>query len=692
MTLRPPVTTVVAAFGCAAIVSAASVNPAGQAGQTPPQIPPPVFRAGIDVVQVDVSVLDRDHRPVRHLTVADFTVLEEGRPQEIVVFAPVDIPTVDLPATPWIREAPPDVRTNDLGDARLFAIIMDDAATPADMQLARSARAIGHRIIDEMRPADLAAVIFTRDNRHAQDFTTERARLRAAVDRFQPGVIYGVPGMGQIADSYSYMSSILTLNRVTEYLGSVPQRRKTVIYVSSGVPVDLAEASSIVMIGPGVSMAEHDLAIDLADALRTTDRVQSGYAIGLRDLLVRAQHGNVAVYSIDPGGLGGLQFYLQNRAWASAPSVPTSPGANAQLDGLQRASLHRDYLRTVADNSGGRAILDTNDLGNAVAGIFRENSSYYLLGYRSTRETGDRRARRVDVRVNRPGAIARTRNAYYDPRARPVPVAPDPSLVLKNALTGILPHPDLSLRATVAPFAVPGEKTMGVAIVLGVRQPVPRGDPGARVLETVELLTGAFTPAGDPRGSFRQTAQVRMRAGVSETAQFDLLTRIDLPPGRYQLRLAAHSTAIDKSGSIYYDVDVPDFAGAQMQLSGVVLAVTPGPLAAPADALTGLTPLVPTSQREFNRTDALRGFVQIYAGGRLPSGPIGLTARITDEHDQVVHRVSEPFARDRFDPARIARHLFEIPLARLNPGRFLLTVEAAQSGRTVRRDVPFGIR
>src|SRR4029434_6705330 len=104
------------------------------------------------------------------------------------------------------------------------------------------------------------------------------------------------------------------------------------------------------------------------------------------------------------------------------------------------------------------------------------------------------------------------------------------------------------------------------------------------------------------------------------------------------------------------------------------------------------TPLVPTSQREFNRTDALRGFVQIYAGGRLPPGSIGLTTRITDEHDQVVHRVSEPFARDRFDAARIARHLFEIPLAPLHARRFLLTVEATLGGRVVRRDVPFGIR
>ena len=141
MTLRPPLTTMLAAFGAAAVVSAAGVGPAGRTGQTPPpQVQQPVFRAGIDIVQVDVSVLDRDHRPVRHPTTADFSLLEEGRPQEIVVFAPVDIPTVDLPATPWLREAPPDVRTNDLGDARLFAIIMDDAATPSDMQLARSAR------------------------------------------------------------------------------------------------------------------------------------------------------------------------------------------------------------------------------------------------------------------------------------------------------------------------------------------------------------------------------------------------------------------------------------------------------------------------------------------------------------------------------------------------------------------------
>ena len=70
----------------------------------------------------------------------------------------------------------------------------------------------------------------------------------------------------------------------------------------------------------------------------------------------------------------------------------------------------------------------------------------------------------------------------------------------------------------------------------------------------------------------------------------------------------------------------------------------------------------------------------MYAGSRLPSVPIAVTVRLTDDSDRVVYRTSEPFGRDRFDAARLARHLFDVPIDRLTPGRFLLTVaEAADS-------------
>ena len=211
--------------------------------------------------------------------------------------------------------------------------------------------------------------------------------------------------------------------------------------------------------------------------------------------------------------------------------------------------------------------------------------------------------------------------------------------------------------------------------------------------ETVELLTGAFTPAGEDarqlpaNGPDPDACRCRPMPPSSTCSRGS-----SCRPGRYQLRLAAHSAALDKSGSIFYDVEVPDFASAHLEISGLVLAVTPGPLAAPADALTDLTPIVPTSRREFAPTDAVRGFVQIYAGSRLPAVPIAVTVRLTDDGDRIVYRTSEPFGRDRFDPARLARHLFDVPIDRLTPGRFLLTVEAALAGRTVRRDAPFVIK
>ena len=457
-------------------------------------------------------------------------------------------------------------------------------------------------------------------------------------------------------------------------------------YVSTGVPVDLEAAASVVLIGPSVEIAETEVARDLADALRTLDRTQASYAFGLRDAMVRAQHGNVNVYSIDPGGLGGLQFFLSNRTAAGQPTSTSGP-----INSLLRGNLHRDYLRTVAENTGGRAIVDTNDLSGAISQVFSENSAYYIIGYRSTRAESDRRVRRVEVRVNKPDVTAQTRNAYYDPRAQPADLPADPGMRLVNALAGVLPNPDLDLRATVAPFPLAGRKEAGVAVVLGVRQPAPGGAAGGRVQETVELLTRVFSPSGDNRGSTRATAQITMRTGVADEAQFDLLSLVTLAPGRYQFRLAAHSLALDQSGSVYFDVDVPDFRGDLLQLSGLVLAVTPGHLAAPGGALSSVAPFGPTSQRDFAKTDALRAFVQVYAGGKVPAGSIDLNVRLTDESGKVVFRLSEPLAANRFDTNRLVPYLFDVPLARLASGRYLLTAEASLGGRSSKRDVPINV-
>src|SRR5215510_2500705 len=78
-------------------------------------VPQTTFRAGVDLVQVDVSVLDKNRRPVRGLTVSDFTLLDEGKPRPIVAFSAVDLPEkADVTLAPWTRDVAADVSTNGL--------------------------------------------------------------------------------------------------------------------------------------------------------------------------------------------------------------------------------------------------------------------------------------------------------------------------------------------------------------------------------------------------------------------------------------------------------------------------------------------------------------------------------------------------------------------------------------------------
>jgi VWFA-related protein len=603
-------------------------------------------------------------------------VLENGQPQPIVGFVPVDIP--DAPPAPatWMREVVSDVRSNDLGDGRLFVIVMDDATLPPDARIASQARAIGRMVVDRMGPADLAAVVFTLDNRHSVDFTPDRARLRRAIDRMRPGFVYDINHVN--SDSIYYRQTVNTLDRVTEYLSTVPERRKAVVFVSTGVPVDMAEVATLVGIGPTAGgMGERDLAEDLVA------HTQEAFGRTLQSAFLRAQDGHVNIHSIDPSGVGGLSFFLETQ--------PIFGQRRGLVESIDQGKLHRDFLEMVSAVSGGRAVVDTNDFTEGVRQIFRENSSYYLLGYASTRPPDDESVRHVEVRVRRPDAEVRTRSAYFDERA----VATDDvefvttDLELADAIAEVLPDPGLAMRAAVAAFPQPDSDAASLAIIVGLERPVAPVDDGPSH-ETIELLVGAFTTEGEARGTLRRTLRIPVADDAAGPTQYDLLTRLDLEPGRYQLRIAARNVALETSGSVFYEVEVPDFHGDALSLSDVALDATPGALAGPEAAVDWL-PLVPTSRREFQATDEVRGFVRVAQGGRRPQ-PVTVEVRITDGTDTVVHRVTREFVAEAFTEAGDPGYAFDLPLANLRTGRYLLTVEATRGARTARRDVVFEVQ
>ena len=601
---------------------------------------PPQFRSGIELVEVDVSVLDKDRKPVRGLTKFDFMVLEDGQPQEIVSAVEINVPDPVESAAPWMREVAPDVKANLASSDRLMVLVLDDAQVRPQPAMNQAVKEVGRRVIDRLGPADLAAVVFTRDNSGAQPFTSDRRRLLKAVERFHAG--FGGSSGGDPSIDHFAKSSLQTLKYVTESMAEADQRRKAVIYVSPGVPTAVSK-----------------------------------FKLELDAILREAQRTNVNIYSIDPSGLGGLDA-----------EDPTASGLPADSFLTTQAAAN-DMLHVLASNTGGLAIVNRNEFSAGVTQIFRENGSYYLLGYRSSGDPTPGRYRRLEVRVYRPGLTVRARNGYYGKRSDRGDSG-DVSPTLRKAMASVVPSRDVALQVTAAPFMVPGRRDSTMAIVLAVREPAPPpAEKGTRT--NVDVLIGAYGPDGRRFGSQKLNATLQLRAESGATVQYEVLSEMRLRPGRYQLRFAAESSLHAKSGSVYYDVDVPDFSKDDFALSGLVLSALPTVATAPLDAFKRFIPVVPTSRRNFWRTDQVVTFLRLYQNGRATAA-VTVNLQVRDSNDRTVFEHAELVEGARFAQTRSADYQLQLPIAQLAPGPYVLTVEADAAGRSLRRDLRFVVQ
>jgi hypothetical protein len=156
--------------------------------------------------------------------------------------------------------------------------------------------------------------------------------------------------------------------------------------------------------------------------------------------------------------------------------------------------------------------------------------------------------------------------------------------------------------------------------------------------------------------------------------------------------VAAHRTIADTTGSVYAEVDVPDFAHDRLSGSGVAMAVLPAVEVSPRDLLEPLLPIVPTAARVFERRGHATAFMRLYQGGNDPLVPIALTTRVLDARGRGLVNETRTIGADQFATARGADVRFDVPLLSLPPGEYLLTFEASLDHHGVRRDVPFTVR
>ena len=620
---------------------------AGNAAQSPQSSDPQqIFRTGVDLVRLDVSVLDKNRQPIHGLRAEDFTVLEDGKPQPVVAFAAVDIPSPPPVAAVWMREVGSDVATNQLDLRRIVVILMDDGMTSPDDGAPKTARQIARGVVERLGPNDLAAVVFTLSGK-PQNFTSDRRQLIAAVDSFTPkaspvagrmtaaapnarpgqlGPPLGGPPLGCKMPGGGENCLTRTLKLVASALENTPVGRKTIVLISSGYPYNF-------------TMENLEAPMDMDDLQRTFRQLQSA---------------NVNVYPFDPRGL-------------------TS-------DGIISDTI--DSLRTFADHTGGRATVATNTPWEQVPQVFLENSSYYLLGIRPAAGKSNG-FRRVRIQVARPGADVRSRAGYFaaaPARAR----TKEPPTELEKAFAGALPSGSLPLDVSVAPFAAADGKQGVVVVTTGVRRPVR----DATTVEKLDVRTAAFTVGETKeRASHRQGAEITLRPNASGERRVELYSRLALKPGRYEIRSAAETSG--SAGGVFTQLEVPDFSKARLSLSGLVLGFA---RSGDTDGLADLLPIVPTAARAFPRSGQIAAFVRVYQGGKDAPVPVQMHVRIVDAATQAIVDESMVLDPTRFGSRRAADCPFQLPLSKLGDGEYLLTIEAAAGKNTARREVRFAVR
>jgi VWFA-related protein len=666
------VLSVAAVILCTGVLSAQQPPPAAPAA---PQAdaPPVIFRVEIDYVEADVYVVDAQNRPVNDLTTDDFEVVEDGKPQKVTSFSLVNIP-VERAERPLFAAQPveADVQTNDHTEGRIYLIVLDDLHTGFD-RTPRVKAAMRRFFERSFGTNDLAAIVFTGRSNGSQDFTNNPRLLMAAVDRFigrklRSATIEKIEGARVNPDtgrlevggdsqemerSFNARNAMGTVRKLAEFMANVRGRRKAMMLVGEGVDFDIHQA-----VGLSGSTA-------------------SAVLLDTHDAIASATRGNVSIYAVDPRGLttGAEDLITQSS---------TFPEQGAGLNSMQsELRLSQDSLRVLAANTGGFAALNRNDFNTAFDRIVQENSQYYLLGYYSNNSRRDGRYRKIEIRVKRPGLrVARARNGYYEPRGRR-PADPKPGTLNPDLSAAIAsPLPVAGMPVKVFAGAYKGEApNAAVAVVLELdASKLDFVESNGTFNESIEIASAATNSAGKVFMGDRHNANLMLKPDTFERAKergFRLVTQVNLPPGRYQLRLAA-ANKTGKVGSVLYDLDIPDFNKDAFTMSGVTLTSAAAgltPTVRAKDPLGSFLPGPPIATRDFEAGDTLMFFAEFYENGANNPHKVDLKAELRAADGRVVLSAIEERESTEVKGGGGYGFAGRLPLTDLAPGLYVLHVE-----------------
>jgi len=644
------------------------------------------FRAQTNLVVIDVSVRDRARKPIEGLKKEDFTVLEDGKPQQIAVFEfqrltgePV---TIGKPhPQPRFPEYQSSIRTSAPGtiryqDRRLIALFFDVSSMPVEDQM-RAQQAALKFIQQQMTPADLVSVMtFSVRLKVATDFTDDRESLVKIIRSFRLGEGSELAVSGETGDPDSgEETGAAFIADETEFNLFNTDRKLSALESAVRMLAALPEKKALVYFSSGVGKT----GVENLSQLRSTVNA--------------AVRSNVSFYPVDARGLGAV--VPGGDATMAAPRGIGIFSGQAQRKQMDAFRNQQDTLYTLAADTGGKALVDNNDLTAGIRQAQRDIGSYYVLGYYSKNPAEDGRFRRLQIKLTgQPQARLEHRSGYFAAKQWRKLTASDRERQLEDAITLGDPVTDLRLALETNYFRLSREQYF---VPLAVKIPgsqVPLAEKGGEDVNEFDFIGQVRDSRGKLVSAVRDAIRVRMnRDNVARLGrrQFQYDTGFSLPAGEYRLKFVARENRTGKMGTFETGLVVPDLhtLDKSLRISSVVWSNQREPLSAAVGAadskgkLLAAHPLVhsgekliPSITRVFRRDQVLYVYLEAYDAGAEPgekAGSVVATLSLFRDESKAFESKAVRAKEVPGRPHTLAIE-FQIPLGELGAGPYTCQV------------------
>jgi VWFA-related protein len=655
-----------------------------------PTAGPAKFRFDLNTVMEAVSVKDKNGKPIEGLTAKDFIVTEDNVPQTITfcdfqkmednvlptIAAPAALPitaaaekekpTVDaLTRVEIMPEAPGDLKYR---DRRLLALYFDNTAMQVTEQL-RAFDSAEKFITKQMKAADLMAIIKYDGEavRVLQDFTDNRDALLTAINKMaladsgldetdtdtdasDTGSAFGEDDSE--FNLFNTNRQLAALQTAVRMLGSLNEK-KVLIYFSSGLQLSGID-----------NQAQFQATTNAAIRANTTF-----FTIDARGLVALSPMGDAT-----RGSPGGAAMY-----WGGAAMATTT-----------RFQASQDTMYALATDTGGKALLDNNDLSEGVVQAEASVSNYYLIGYNTTNSKLDGKMRRIKISLKEdPTAKLDYRQVYYAGKTWEKFTTSDKDRQLQDALMMGDPMTEIDIALQVNYFQLnSAEYFTGIAIKIpGSELALARKGGAERT--TIDFVGEVKDEYGSTVGNIRDHVDKKLSGETAAQLSRQPLewdTNLVLLPGSYAIKVLARDDETGRIGTFMRKFVVPNLNKelTKVALSSVVLGSQRIDMKKDAlytskntDKGPSVNPLIqdgielmPSINNVFSKSRDLYVFLQAYERGAETQRP--LVAFVTFYRGQTKAFETPPLGvTEGMDPKSKAVSMgFSLALSKLPPGRY----------------------